>query len=312
MVDLEVRELRYFQAVAEELNVTRAARRLGIAQPPLSRAIRRLERRLGTDLLDRTGHRLSLTPAGLRLLDEARRVLDAVSAAAHRTRRAARPTLVITAKPCVATGLLRDIVSAVAGMPEAPHVEVAVSGYGEQPGMLRDGRADLALLGSPYDLSGLEAEPLLTEPRVAALPRTHPLAARAVLTCSDLAGSPMPRWPGGNTAEQDYWAGRDTAPGGERPAGPTVHDTSQLLEVVALGQAVALIPSSFTGRYHGDDIVYRPVRDASAYTIAVAWREGLRDPWIARVVRAAAEVAADGTDRAEPAEPVRCRVPQSV
>ncbi|MGC5013230.1 LysR family substrate-binding domain-containing protein [Streptosporangium sp. DT93] len=226
------------------------------------------------------------------MLDEARRVLDAVSAAEHRTRRAARRTLVITAKPCVATGLLRDIVSAATGIPGAPHVEVAVSGYGEQSAMVRDGRADLALLGSPYDLRGLEAEPLLGEPRVAALPRAHPLAARTALACRDLAGLPMPRWPSANAAEQDYWAGRDTAPGGERPAGPAVHDNSQLLEVVALGQAVALIPLSFTERHRRDDVVYRPVRDASAYTIAVAWREGLRDPWIARVVRAAAEVAA--------------------
>lgn len=292
MADLEVRELRYFQAVAEELNFTHAAQRLGITQPPLSRAIRQLERRLDAVLFERDSHQVALTPAGLRLLDEARRVLDAVSAAVHRTRRAARPTLVITAKPCVATDLLRHIVSAVAGLPDAPHVEVAVSGYGEQSGMVRDGRADLALLGSPYDLRGLDAEPLLAEPRVAALPRAHPLATRAGLACRDLTGLPMPRWPSANAAERDYWAGRDRVPSDEPLTGPTVHDNSQLLEAVALGQAVALVPASFAERYVRDDVAYRPVRDASEYTIAIAWREGLRDPWIARVVLTAGEVAA--------------------
>ncbi|MFF5211459.1 LysR family transcriptional regulator [Streptosporangium sp. NPDC000396] len=315
MVDLEVRELRYFQAVAEELNFTRAARRLGIAQPPLSKAIRQMERRLDASLFERDSHRVTLTPAGLRLLDEARLVLDAVSAAVHRTRRAARSALVITAKPCVATDLLRHIVSAVAALPDAPHVEVAVSGYGEQSGMVRDGRADLALLGSPYDLRGLDSEPLLAEPRMAALPRAHPLAARADLACRDLAGLPMPRWPSANAAERDYWAGRDTFPGGERPTGPTVHDNSQLLEAVALGQAVALVPASFAERYARDDVVYRPVRDASEYTIAIAWREGLRDPWIARVLHTAVTVAAQratetlGTGLGEP--PSR-RTPENV
>ncbi|WP_433253999.1 LysR family transcriptional regulator [Streptosporangium sp. CA-135522] len=301
MVDLEVRELRYFQAVAEELNFTRAARRLGIAQPPLSKAIRQMERRLDTNLFVRNSHQVALTPAGLRLLDEARRVLDAVSAAVHRTRRAARSALMITAKPCVTTDLLRHIVSAVTGLPDAPRIEVAVSGYGEQSGMVRDGRADLALLGSPYDLRGLDAEPLVAESRVAALPRTHPLAARASLACRDLADLPMPQWPSANAAERDYWAGRDTVPSGEPLIGPTVHDNSQLLEAVALGQAVALVPASFAKWYIRDDIVYRPVRDASEYTIAIAWREGLRDPWIARVVHAAVKITAGAVDLAEPA-----------
>src|SRR5688500_6350775 len=74
----ELRELRYFRAVAEDLNITRAAERLGIAQPPLSRAIRQLERRLGVDLFDRTGHRLALTQAGEVLLKEAIAILGAV------------------------------------------------------------------------------------------------------------------------------------------------------------------------------------------------------------------------------------------
>ncbi|MDQ3783866.1 MAG: LysR family transcriptional regulator, partial [Actinomycetota bacterium] len=93
MNDLEVRELRYFVAVAEELNFSRAAGRLGMAQPPLSRAISQLEKRLGVQLFERSNRKVTLTAAGLTLLDEARSALDAMSAAARRTRRAASATL---------------------------------------------------------------------------------------------------------------------------------------------------------------------------------------------------------------------------
>src|SRR3954467_6846865 len=91
MSDLEVRQLRYFIAVAEELHFGRAAERLAMAQPPLSRAIRDLERQLGVDLFVRTTRQVALTPTGETLLIDARVALDAVAAAAQRARRAGRP-----------------------------------------------------------------------------------------------------------------------------------------------------------------------------------------------------------------------------
>ncbi|TDO29823.1 regulatory helix-turn-helix LysR family protein [Kribbella sp. VKM Ac-2527] len=90
MPEPEIRELRYFRAVAEDLNITRAAERLGIAQPPLSRAMRQLERRLGVDLFDRSDARLSLTEAGETLVKEAAVVLDALESAVRRTQAAVR------------------------------------------------------------------------------------------------------------------------------------------------------------------------------------------------------------------------------
>ncbi|MFL6123661.1 LysR family transcriptional regulator, partial [Actinophytocola sp.] len=134
---MEIRELTYFRAVAEELNFSRAAERLGIAQPPLSRAISQLERRLGVRLFDRDTRQVSLTPAGEVLLTEAIHVLDAVTAATHRTQRAGG-SLVVTAKPGLASTLLRQIVAAYEGQ-----LTVLVSGFGEQTTLIRTGRADV-------------------------------------------------------------------------------------------------------------------------------------------------------------------------
>jgi len=304
MNDLEVRELRYFVAVAEELNFSRAAGRLEMAQPPLSRAISQLEKRLGVQLFERNTRRVALTAAGLTLLEEARSALDAMSAAARRTRRAASAasTLVATAKPGVATGLLQQIVDSYTALSGTPRVEILVSGYREQADMVRDGRADVALLSSPYDERGLDAEPLTTERRVAALPVGHDLAHRSVVRCRDLHGEPMPQWPATSPAERAYWSARDgefwanasSHPQPDVPVeGPVVSDVMQLLEVVGLGQAVALIPQSVAERNPRADIAYRPVRDASPYTLMIAWPEGSRARSVAMFVRTAIDLTAE-------------------
>lgn len=305
MVDIEMRELRYFRAVAETLNFTRAAERLGMTQPPLSRAIGQLERRLDVQLFRRDAREVTLTVAGQTLLEEAARVLDAVSAAARRTRRAALSTrtLLVTAKAGVATDLLRRIAEVYVAAPGGPRLTTVVSGYGEQESMVRDGRADVALLGSPHEHHGLDLVELISEPRVAALPAGHELARRPTVTCEDLAGLPMPQCPpGASAAVRDYWAGRDRTSGRihDMPLpGPVVRDSSHLLETVALGQAVALIPISLANRNRRADITYRPVRDASAYTIAIAWPAGSRSPWIADLVRIATDLTTPDTELAD-------------
>lgn len=296
---LDVRDLRYFIAVAEELNFSRAAQRLGIAQPPLSRAIRQLERRLGAPLFHRDTRTVALTDLGAGMLDEARYALDVLAGLTRRAQRAAEPVpaLVVTAKPGIATGMLQRIVTAYATTPGALQVDTVVSGYREQADMVRDGRADVALLSSYFDQRGLDAEPLTTEQRVAALPLGHRLASRRELHRSDLHGEPIPQWPGATPDESAYWSGRDGAGIGahddqqsHEPPGPLVRDPSQLLEVVALGQAVALIPRSLGHQHPRTDIAYRPVRDATPYVVAVAWAEGSRSPHIARFVRTATEL----------------------
>ncbi|QWF77337.1 LysR family transcriptional regulator [Amycolatopsis sp. CA-230715] len=294
MPDPEIRELRYFRAVAEDLNITHAAERLGIAQPPLSRAMRQLERRLGVALFDRTEHRLALTTAGETLFAEAAVVLGALDSAVRRTRRAGEPEhrLVVTAYPGVATELLHRVREQFRANPDAPGIEVVLSGFGEQADLVRDGRADVAIAGC-VDGRGVDTELLWTEPRVAALASGHELAGRAVLSAADLVAEPAPRWPEPAVVDRGFWLGNP-----DRPAdGPVVRDSAQLLEVVALGQAVALVPASLAARNVRPDVTYRPVPDAAPYRTVLLWPSGSRSPWTARFVRACLDLAAPSAER---------------
>lgn len=280
--EVETRELRYFVAVAEELHFGRAAARLGIAQPPLSRAIGQLERRLGTPLLHRTNRAVALTEAGAVLLREARAALDAVEAAEQRTRRAARaavdqPSIVLVSKAGASSELLAKLLDAYAAEPGAVRVEVTLSGPGQQQRLLRTGRADVALLHAPYDdLVGLDAEELTVEPQVAVLPAGHPLSGRAGLTLAELdeqVGLPAPRWPG---------------PDGRYPdgPGPEVLDHTQLMQLISLGRTYFLAPASAAAQLR-DDVVAVPVTDAPPINTVIAWPPHSRSQAVALLVRTA-------------------------
>ena len=262
---METRELRYFVAVAEELHFGRAAERLGIAQPPLSRAISQLERRLGVTLLDRTSRSVTLTAAGVVLLGEARAALDAVAAAERRTRRAAaapsgRPGLVLASKAGAANELVAKLLDRYAAEPDAVPVEVLLCGPGEQERTLRDGRADVAILHLPYDdVSGLDCEELLVEDQVALLPAGHPLTTHDRLRLADVESSalPAPRFPD--------WDG--TFPDGP---GPAVRDTAQLLQLIALGRTYLTAPESARAQVY-EGVAAVPLTDAPQVTTVIAW-----------------------------------------
>jgi DNA-binding transcriptional LysR family regulator len=299
MTDVELRELRYFAAVARELSFSRAAERIGITQPPLSRAIAKLERTLGVRLFDRSTHDVTLTPAGQTLLRQTEAVFGSVSAAVRLTQRAAvtaRP-VVVTAKPGVAGGLLRRIADDFSARFGGPSVHIVVSPYRQQTALVRDGRADLGLLNSPFDARDLRTHVLLTERRVAALPATHPLAARTALAAADLVGEPVAVWPDATEAERAYWSGLPYRPRDQRPVshgirGPVVHDASELFEVVGLGQAVAVIPEWAADDHPHPGVAYRPVVDAEPAVTALAWRPDIDPELVDAFVRSARTVVA--------------------
>ncbi len=271
-MDIETRELRYFVAVAEELHFGRAAHRLGIAQPPLSRAIRLLERRMGVSLLERTSREVHLTPAGEVLLAEGRDALGAVAAAVRRARRAAAttPRLVLALKPGGDHDLLRPILDRYAATPGAVPVDLAFS-FGERAAMVRDGRADLALLHRPQnDLTGLDSDDLHSQDQVVVLPDAHPLATRTTVSMADLRGETVPRWP-------------EARPG---VTGHPITDTVELLQLILLGRMVAVLPESIGDRLP-PGTVCRPVTDAEPSTLVIAWPRACPSRQVASFVRAA-------------------------
>ncbi len=274
--------MRYFIAVAEELHFGKAAQRLGIAQPPLSRAIHQLERRLGAALLERTSRTVTLTEAGSVLLREARAALDAVEAAERRTRRAALAAtghagVVLATKAGASSELLAKLLDAYAAEPDAVTVDLLLCGIGEQERVLRDGRADVALLHLPFDsTAGFDTEELRTEGQVVILPAGHPLTVRPHVQMADiteLPGLPVPRWPG-----------RDgTYPDGP---GPQVREHAQLLQLIALGRACWIAPDSCRAQLR-DDLAAVPVLDAPTVTTVIAWPPHSRSRAVAGLVQAA-------------------------
>ncbi len=275
---METRELRYFVAVAEEQHFGRAAARLGIAQPPLSRAVGQLERRLGVQLLERTSRGAVLTAAGTVLLDEARAALTAVDAAGRRTRRAGagdgRPRIALVTKAGASIELLAKLLDAYAVEPGAVPVDVELCGMGQQEQWLRDGRADVALLHRPFDsTAGLDIEELGTQGQVIILPSGHPLATRRSLLLSDVVDLPFMRWP-----DKD-----GTYPDGP---GPEVRDHEQMFQLVALGRAVTVLPEQVRDHLRWS-LAAVPAPDAPSVTTVIAWPPHSRSRAVADLIRVA-------------------------
>jgi DNA-binding transcriptional LysR family regulator len=281
---VETRELRYFVTVADELHFGRAAERLGMAQPPLSRAIQQLERRLGVTLLARNRRGVSLTEAGEVLLQEGRAALDATTAAVRRTRRAGgadspgarRNRLVLAVKAAGSHELLQKLLDAHAAEPDAAEIEVLPCGICEQEELLRDGRADVALMHTPFNsLAGFDSEKLLTEGQVAILPAGHPLTARTTLSLADIGDVPdlpLARWPSHGVY----------APG----PGPEIHDLTQLAQLVALGRTMTVLPDSARSWLWGEHTAV-PLTDAPPVVTHIAWPAHSRSLAVAGLVRTA-------------------------
>ncbi|MEV4539958.1 LysR family transcriptional regulator [Asanoa sp. NPDC049518] len=277
MSDLETRQLRYFVAVAQERHFGRAAERLGMAQPPLSRAVRDLERQLGVQLLIRTTRQVTLTPAGETLLADAQVALDAVAAAEHRARHAGQPapTLRLALKADYDAGLLPKILDAYETLP----VELLLGGPGDQVRALHRGRADVALVPTPFDDGGLDTEPLLAGPTVVALAAADPLAARTAVRLSDLAGR---RLPDGTAAENGH---------PPMPLNGPRRDLSQIFNLVEVGTIVWFLPEWVARRFPRPNIAFRPVEELKPVTLMVAWPAASRSPAVAAFVRTATRIA---------------------
>lgn len=260
---MELRHLRYFRAVAEELHFGRAAERLHIAQPPLSQQIRQLERELEVSLLDRSTRRVELTAAGRAYLDRVVSILDAVDDAGQQARRVALGVEGQLTIGCVGSATYSVLPRFARAMhEELPEVELTIRGEMLAPAQLDAlvaGEIDIALLRPPVDRPDVRCELLRRDPLIAALPADHRLADKAELSLTDLRGEDLIAHVGQGRSVMGSVLLAACADAGFVPRiRHEVSETSTLVTLVAAGLGVAMVPAP-TADLDVMGVEYRPL-----------------------------------------------------
>ncbi|MFZ4894370.1 LysR substrate-binding domain-containing protein [Plantibacter sp. Mn2098] len=283
MPDLDLRKLRYFLVVAEELNYGRAAERLHIAQPVLSRQIAALEHELGVTLFDRSKRGTTMTEVGALLVDDARALLHTASALQRRAKTAGRtedhltvgfmPGLMITAAIRELRAQHPDLV-----------VDVVRTGWDTQVELLRDGTLDASFVRLPIAGRGLTVVPLFTEPRVVVLPAGHPMLAQDTVTIDDLGLLDLLQDPDAVPEWRDAAASaRPTALSIDRAGLPLAHSVEEKLEHVAGGRGIVILPESTALFYTRPDVDHRHIDDLRHGAVALAFEATNTSPMLAEL-----------------------------
>ncbi|MFI9307070.1 LysR family transcriptional regulator [Streptomyces triculaminicus] len=277
---MELRTLRYFVAVAEELHFGRAAARLHMSQPPLSRAVKQLETALGAVLFDRSPAGVTLTPVGAVLLDEARALLDQADRVRVRVAAAAGAAT-------ITVGILGDSTDPdVTRLADAyrrrhPHVEVRIreTDLTDPTCGLHAGVVDVALTRGPFDETGLTVRELRTDPVGALLRADDPLARRDSLKPADLADRRWFLFPEGtDPIWQSYWNG------GEPRQGPVVRAVQECRQAVLWNGTVGMTP---LGHEPAEGLTVVPLIDMPPSRVVAAWNDGDTNPLIRSFVQIA-------------------------
>jgi DNA-binding transcriptional LysR family regulator len=278
---MELRHLRYFVAVAENLHFRRAAERLSIAQPALSQQIQQLERELGVQLLDRTRRRVALTEAGVVFLDRARATLAEATAAVQLAQMAGRGEMGHLAVGVVTSalyGAFPDIVRVFGERYRQVHLTLHELPANEQTLALRAGRIHVSFLRPPIDETDLTVRIIAREPWMVALPTSHALARKARVSLAALAGEPF------------LLFSRELAPGlydqliamcqgaGFSPRIVQEAQMHTVVNLVAAGIGVSLVPATLENLSRRG-LVYKKLSGAAPkLDLAVAWRRDDRSP----------------------------------
>jgi DNA-binding transcriptional LysR family regulator len=278
-VNVELRHLRYFLAVAEELHYGRAAKRLHMAQPPLSHSIRRLESELGVRLLERTSRSVSLTAAGRVFAEEARGILSGVEFAIREARSAAAAQNATIRLGCVPDApidrLHRFLTGLRAIVPEA-HMVVEHAASHDQVEKLNAGEIDLAIVHNTAATADIVTAPVFAgQPLVALLPAAHRAAALPAVSPNDLAGEPLLVFPGDASVTLHGWIRRVAASAGYRVSKVIEGGGADLRDAalaVADGLGIALVPATVPPAVE-PIVAQRPLQPAIAMPDCVlAWR----------------------------------------
>ena len=295
-MDVNTRLLRYFAVVAQEGNLTRAAERLFVSQPALTKQIKQLESQIGAQLFTRSRAGMTLTAAGQALAEKTPVVLGGWNEALRETRQAAScagRVLRVGFLAGAANEATQPIIAAFARRRPGWRVEMRAATWLDPTAGLADGHVDAALLRLPFPgQDTLRTEVLFTEARWVALPAAHPLADRDVIGFHELRDEPFVAAPAETGWWRDWWLAI-----GERDGHPVrigaVTETGQpddWLAAIASGYGVALAPESAARYYARPGVTYRTVTGVSPSQVGIAWRPAAdADPVVQDFVRSCRE-----------------------
>jgi DNA-binding transcriptional LysR family regulator len=279
---MDLRLLRYFVAVVEERHIGRAAVRLHMTQPPLSRAVKQLEAELGTLLLHRSAAGVTPTAAGAALYDEARTLLAQADQLRVRVAAAGGPAT-------ITIGTLADSAEqagtrlAAAFHERHPGVDVRIreAGFTDPTTGLRAGLVEVALTRAPFEDAGISTVVLRTDPVGVVLRADDPLARRDAVRLSDLADRRWFRLPDGtDPIWHTYWNGGEL-----RGDGPVVRTVHECMQAVLWSGTVGLMP---LGHALPDGLTAVPLLDMPPSRLVVAWNEADTSPLVRSFVQLAA------------------------
>ncbi|MCM1965907.1 LysR family transcriptional regulator [Streptomyces sp. G1] len=283
-MDVDLRKLRYFVAVAEELHFGRAAERLHISQPVLSRQIRALEHELRADLFIRNRRSIELTDAGRQLLEDALPLLAGAQALRSRVQQAAHGPLAFTIgfmPGITVTGAVRSFSARHGDL----NVQVVRTSWTDQVQWVHEGLLDVSFVRMPVEHQGLELRRLFQEPRVAVVPANHRLAGKESIVIADLA----PEWLLQDPDAVPEWRDLPDRPGSEgggpRPSFATVEEK---LEHVATTGGVLVLPLSTAAYYTHIGVACVPIDDIGPGEVCLAWSSGRRSPLLSEFADIAA------------------------
>jgi DNA-binding transcriptional LysR family regulator len=276
-VDLDLRLVGYFVAVAEHLHFGHAATALRVAQPSLSRQIRRLEQQIGARLFDRTPQSTRLTEAGELFLPRAGALLRSAAQATAQARAAAQPSRITIGY--TTSMIITPAVRALRREHPDADVDTLHMDWNQPRDALLDHRVDAVVCALPFSTDQLDVTILYDEPRVVLVPVDHRLAGRQSVTIDDIADEPIPKFRDCDPVWNDFWR-IDPRPDGRRaPDGPLFETLEGGLELVAAGQAVA-VTTAFHERLR-PDITTVPLEGLEPGHIVVASRAGDRSRLVA-------------------------------
>jgi len=287
---MDLRSLRYFVAVAEERHFGRAAARLHMTQPPLSRAIKQLETDVGALLLHRSPSGVTLTPAGAALYDEARALLEHAEHARARVA-AAAGTATFTIGTLADGGEEAGTGLADAFRERNPGVQVRVreADLTDPTTGLRAGLVEAALTRMPFDRAGISIRVLRSDPVGVVLRADDPLAGRGSLQVRDLEERPWFQFPEGTDPLWcAYWNG--AAPGGPVRDGPVVRTVGECVQAVLWNGTVGLAPLTPLGHAWPPGLTVVPLADMAPSRLVVAWNKADANPLIRSLTQVAAAV----------------------